>query len=88
MTTCTTISEKVINTLGKYKEVNCKMALISGDTAVTCTTGLKRIESYEVSPTSVNAKTVTRGTVAGGVISLVVTDPLADEYLWITAYGL
>lgn len=73
---------------GKYKIVHMKMAYDTGDVAVTCATGLKIIYGYTVSPTSVNTKTVTGSTVAGGTITLTVADPLAPCYLFITAWGL
>jgi hypothetical protein len=68
--------------------VMMKMSLISGDDTVTVNTGLKLIYSYSVSPQAVTAKTVDYGTVAGGVITLHIDDPVATKDLYVTAIGL
>ena len=65
-----------------------KMALVSGDTIVTVNTGLKIIYSYSVSMPTITGKTLDYGTVAGGTITLNVTNPAANEYLFITAWGI
>jgi hypothetical protein len=65
-----------------------KMTYDNGDTSIAVNTGLKRIFSFDVSPTSVTAKKVDYATVAGGVITVVAADPLAPCYLEVTAYGI
>jgi hypothetical protein len=64
------------------------MSLISGDDTVTVATGLKKIYSYSVSPAAVTAKPVDYGTISGGTITLHVTDPAANETLYVTAIGI
>jgi hypothetical protein len=65
-----------------------KMSLVSGDDTVTVKTGLKLIYTYSVSPQAVTGKIVDYGTVAGGVITLHITDPAATKDLYVTAIGL
>jgi len=76
------------NVVGKYKQRLIRVDYATGDTALTVDTRLKLIVSYTISPTSVTAKPVDFATVAGGVISVTVTNPLADCYLYINAIGL
>jgi hypothetical protein len=64
------------------------MSYGNGDTSVAVTTDMKIIYSYTVSQTSITAKPVVFATVAGGVITFTVTDPLAGCYLFVTAWGL
>jgi hypothetical protein len=71
-----------------YRGVFIKMTYGNADTSVVVNTGLKKIYSYSVSPTSVATKTVTAGAVSGGTITLTVTDPLAACYLTVTAWGI
>ena len=79
---------KKIDFMGKYKCIHMKYTYGNGDPTVTADTGLYRIVSYAVSPTSVTAKAVDYATVAGGIITIHVADPLAPCYLNITAWGV
>jgi phosphoribosylformylglycinamidine (FGAM) synthase-like enzyme len=74
--------------LRKTRVVSKKMTYDNGDTSIVVNTGLKRIFSFDVSPTSVTAKKVNCATVAGGVITVTVADPLAACYLVCNAYGI
>jgi hypothetical protein len=74
--------------LRKHRVVTKKMTYDNGDTSIPVNTGLKRIYSFEVSPTSVTGKKVDYATVAGGTITVVAADPLAPCYLTVTAYGI
>lgn len=65
-----------------------KFSYVSGDTSITCTTDCKIIYSYAISPTSVSAKYVTLATVSGNVITITVTDPVANCYLFVTVWGI
>jgi len=76
------------NVVGKYKQRLIRVDYATGDTALTVDTRLKLIVSYTISPTSVTAVPVDFATVAGGVISITVTNPLADCYLYVNAIGL
>lgn len=88
MTTCTTCSEKHTEFLGKSKLITMKMALVSGDTIVTVTTGLRRIWSWHVSPYTLTTKLLLHATVSGGTITQNVTDPAAAETLYFTIIGV
>jgi hypothetical protein len=68
--------------------VSKKMSYDNGDTSIAVATGLKKIYSFSVSPTSVTAKKVDYATVAGGTITITVANPLAPCYLKVTAYGI
>jgi hypothetical protein len=74
--------------LRKHRVVIKKMTYAGGDTSITVNTGLKKIYSYEVSPTSVTGKAVDYATVSAGTITVHVADPLAACYLFVTAEGL
>jgi len=74
--------------LRKTRVVMMKMTYASGDTSVVVNTGLKRIFSFNISPTSVTAKKVDFAAVSGGTLTLTVADPLADCYLFVTARGI
>ena len=75
---------------GRLKRVTMKMTYDNGDTAITCATGLRNLFGYTIDKaTSVLDKGVRRGVVtAGGVVTLLVTDPLAPCYLTLTAWGV
>jgi len=74
---------------GRFKKVTMKMTYDNLDTTVTCATGLRNLFGYTVpSGSSVNTKYVTRGTVAGGTVTLTVTDPAAACYLTLIAWGV
>lgn len=77
-----------MNYEGKYRHVMLKYTYGNGDTTVTVVTGLKIIYSHSESTPSVNAKTITGAAVAGGTITLTVTDPLGACYLFVDAWGL
>jgi glycerol-3-phosphate dehydrogenase len=80
---------KKIDFDGRLKRVTLKKTYASGDTTVTCATGLRNLFGYTVSQgSSVATKYVTRGTVASGTVTLTVTDPLAACYLTLTAWGV
>jgi len=64
-----------------------KMVYDSGDTSLTVPTGLHTIDSVEVSPCSVNTKYPTGQTVAGGTVTVAVTNPAGAAYLFVTAFG-
>ena len=83
-----TLIYKKVNYAGKYKQVLLKYTLASGDTTITAATGLKIIYAWFISAPSVAAKYVTTGTVSGGTITITVTDPLAAEYFYVTAFGI
>ena len=74
--------------LRKNRVVMKKFTYGNGDTSITCATGLKIIHHYDISPPSVTLKPVDFATVAGGTITITVTDPLAACYLFVTAYGI
>jgi len=74
--------------LRNHRVVMKKFTYDNGDTSITCKTGLKKIYAYTTGPTSIATKYVTRGTVAGGTITLTVTDPLAPAYVFVTAIGI
>ena len=78
---------KKLNYAGKYKQVLMKMTYAAGDVSVPCYTGLRKISTVTVSPTSVTAVPVTRMVVAGGTVTLTVTNPGAACYLFLTADG-
>ena len=73
---------------GKYKVVHMKLTYQNADVAGTAVTGLKIIYGYTISPTSIATKYVTGSTVAGGTITLALTNPLAECYCFVTAWGL
>lgn len=60
----------------------------NGDTSIVAATGLKKIYSYTISAASVTTKLVDIGAVSGGTITLTVADPLANAYIYLTAYGI
>ena len=72
----------------KHQLVMMKMTYDNGDTSVAADTGLSLIYNYSISPTSVTAKKVDFATVAGGVITITVANPLAACYLFVTAEGI
>jgi hypothetical protein len=74
--------------LRKNRAVFVKMTYGNGDTSIAVSTGLKKIYSFWVSPTSVTSKKVDYATVAGGVITITAANPLASCYLFVTAYGI
>jgi phosphoribosylformylglycinamidine (FGAM) synthase-like enzyme len=74
--------------LRKNRVVTKKMTYDNGDTSITVATGLKIIYAYDVSVLAVTAKAVDYATVAGGTITITVADPLAPDYLFVTAYGI
>lgn len=74
--------------LRKHRVVLIKMTYGNGDTSLTVSTGLKKIYGHTVSPPAVTAKAVDFATVAGGVITIHVADPLAPDYLFVTAWGI
>ena len=74
--------------LRKTRVVMLKMTYDNGDTSVAASTGLKLIYGYTVSLTSVTTKKVDFATVAGGIITFTVADPLAACYLFVTAWGI
>ena len=74
--------------LRKNRVVTKKMTYDNGDTSITVATGLKIIYAYDVSAPAVTAKAVDYATVAGGTITITVADPLAPDYLYVTAYGI
>jgi hypothetical protein len=76
------------DTFRKHSLVMMKMTYDTGDTSVVCDTGLSIIYNYSISPTSVTAKKVNFATVAGGIITITVADPLAPCYLFVTAEGI
>jgi hypothetical protein len=76
------------NVVGKYKQRLIRVDYGNGDTSLTVDTKMKLIESYTISLTSVTAKPVDYATVAGGVITIAVNDPLAACYLYVNAIGL
>jgi len=65
-----------------------KMNVISGDTVATCKTGLKKIYSVSVSPPGVTAKALDHTTIAGGVVTVNFTNPVASVPLYVTAIGI
>ena len=74
---------------GKWKRVTMKMTYGNLDTTVTCATGLRSLYGYIISSaSSVDTKYVTRGTVAGGTVTLTVTDPAGAAYLTLIAWGV
>lgn len=74
---------------GRFKRVTMKMTYDNGDTTVTCATGLRNLFGYTVSQAaSVATKYVSRGTVAGGTVTLTVLNPLAPCYLTLIAWGV
>jgi len=87
MTTCTLVSEKHTEFLGKSKLITMTMKLVSGDDTVTVASGLRRIWSWHVSSPAITAKAIDYGTVSDGTITLHVTNPAADEYLYFTIIG-
>lgn len=82
------IANKRNDLLRNHRVFMCTVNYQNGDTSLTVDTGLKKLYSYTVSPTSVATKTVTRTTVASGVLTITATDPLADCYLTVTAFGI
>jgi hypothetical protein len=82
------ITYNLHNVCGKYKQKLIRVDYGNGDTALTVDTKLKLIESYTLSPTSVTTKLVDYATVAGGIITINVADPLAACYLYVNAIGL
>lgn len=74
--------------LRKHRVVLKKMTYGNGDTSITVSTGLKMIYGYTVSPPAVTAKAVDYATVAGGVITIHMADPLGSDYLFVSAWGL
>lgn len=76
------------NYVGKYRQALIRVDYGNGDTALTIDTGLKIIYGYTLSPVSVTTKLVDKATVAGGVITVAVADPLAACYLYCIAVGL
>jgi len=74
--------------LRRHRVVIKKFTYDNLDTSITCATGLKKIYGYSCSAPSVATKYVTRGVVAGGTITLTVTDPAAPCYLTVTAIGI
>ena len=79
---------KKISYWGNKKVVYGTVTYASGDTAISIATGLRRIDAYYFSPTSVSAKYITLATVSGGTISATATDPLAACYFYYTAIGV
>lgn len=88
MTTSTTQAWRKISYLGNTRLVMIKMTLISGDTAATVRTKLKKIYSFSVSPPGITAKPLDHSTVSGGVITVNFTDPAAGASLYVTAIGI
>jgi hypothetical protein len=74
--------------LRKHRVVMKKMTYAGGDTSLTVNTGLKKIYSYDISPTSVTAKAVDYVTVSAGTLTITVANPLAACYLFVTAEGI
>jgi len=74
--------------LRKHKVAIAKISYDNADVAATFNTGFKKVYSWEVSPPSIAGKYCTGSTVAAGVISLTLTDPLAPAYIFVTAYGI
>ena len=79
---------KKIDFVGKWKVVHMKMTYGAADTTITCNTGLKIIEGFNVSPTSVTAKPVDYIAVSGGTVTITVNAPGVACYLFLTAYGV
>ena len=74
--------------LRKNRVVMKKMTYDNGDTSIVVNTGLKKIYTYDVSPTSVTGKTWDYVEVAGGTLTIAAADPLAPCYLFVTAEGI
>ena len=74
--------------LRKNRVVMKKMTYDNGDTSIVVNTGLKKIYTYDVSPTSVTGKTWDYVAVAGGTLTIAAADPLAPCYLFVTAEGI
>lgn len=79
---------KKIDFVGKWKVVHMKMTYTAAETTITCNTGLKIIEGFDVSPTSITAKPVDYSVVSGGTVTITVNAPGASCYLFLTAYGV
>jgi hypothetical protein len=81
---------KKIDFDGRFKRVTMLMTYDNGDTSIVCGTGLRNLFGYTCTiASSVLDKTVRRGVVtAGGVVTLLVNDPLAPCYLTLTAWGV
>jgi hypothetical protein len=88
MTTSTTQAHRKVSHLGNHRLVMIKMTIISGDNIATVKTGLKKIYAYSVSPPAVTAKALDHTTVAGGVLTVNFTDPVATCALYVTAIGI
>jgi hypothetical protein len=66
-----------------------KVTYGSGNTTLTIPTGLKKIYSFDVSPTATTSDYVTNQAVSGGTITLTVTDSTpSTSYVFVTAYGI
>jgi hypothetical protein len=75
--------------LRKHRVVMQKITYGAGNTTLTVPTGLKKIYSYEVSPTATTGDYVTKAAVSGGTITLTVTDSTPDRsYVFVTTFGL
>jgi hypothetical protein len=72
---------------GKTLMKKIKVTYASGDTTLTVPTGLHVIDSFSVSPASVNTKYPSGQAVDGGTITLTVVNPVADAYLFVTVFG-
>jgi hypothetical protein len=79
---------KKTNFVGKYRHVMMKYTMATGDVSVVAATGLKIIYGYTVSPAKVAAGAPTLATVADGTITITTGNPLADSYVFVTAWGL
>jgi hypothetical protein len=75
MTTSTTQAHRKVSHLGNHRLVMIKMTIISGDNIETVKTG-------------VTAKALDHTTVAGGVLTVNFTDPVATCALYVTAIGI
>jgi hypothetical protein len=81
------LTSRRVDTYRQNSIVMIRMDYEDNDTTVTVPTGLRKIRSFDVSPTSVADKYVTTSAVSGGTITLTVTDSGAACYLYVTAHG-
>jgi hypothetical protein len=81
------ITYRKYNVVGRYRQRLIRVDYGNLDTSLVVDTGFSKIHAYTVSAPSVTTKAVDIGTVAGGTITLTVTDPAAACYIYIDAIG-
>lgn len=81
------ITDRISNVVGKYRQKLIRVDYGAADTTLTIDTGFSKIYSYTAGATSVTAKPIDYGTVAGGVITLVANAPGVAAYVFVSAIG-